>query len=224
MLCVTLFHPGGIMKNFKLERKIKSRPSLGEKKGRRHSNLEPRSASDIISEEQKKNGNIVTGTSIARLDSIDINIIKELIDDPNVKGAAIAAKLRIASSTIQRRRAMIESSSILRKAYEMDLTKLGWREADLLITVEKGRCRDVAQQLLSKFKNNVRSSTLRIGDPEVNVVADIIYKSSPELLEIIENVKNLDLVSFVEWSEITEIVGKNNIDVISLLSPLKQQK
>ena len=111
---------------------------------------------------------------------------------------------------------MLESSSILHKTYELDLAALGWREADLLITVEKGRCRDIARRLLREFKHNVKSSTLRIGDPEVNVVAEIIYKSSPELLEIVENVKNMALVSFVEWSEITEVVGRNNIDVKSL--------
>jgi hypothetical protein len=59
---------------------------------------------------------------------------------------------------------------------------------------------------------------LRIGDPEINVAADIIYKSSPELLNIIELVKNMEFVSYVEWSEITEVVGENNIDMQFLLN------
>jgi hypothetical protein len=113
---------------------------------------------------------------------------------------------------------MLESSSILRKKFELEFGKLGLREADLLIKVEKGRCREIAHQLLRKFKNSVRSSTLRIGDPEVNVVAEILYKSSPELLENVENVKNMNFVTFVEWFEITEVVGRNNIDIQSLLS------
>jgi hypothetical protein len=36
----------------------------------------------------------------------------------------------------------------------------------LLITVQNGRCHEVAQQLLVKFKNYVNSITLRIGDSE----------------------------------------------------------
>jgi hypothetical protein len=135
-----------------------------------------------------------------------------------MKSSDIASKLSIPLSTIQRRWFMLESSSILRKKFELEWGKLGLREGDLLITVKKGRCREIAQQLLRKFKNNVKSSTLRIGDPEVNVVAEIIYKSSPELLEIVENVKNMNFVTFVEWSEITEVVGRNNVDIQSLLS------
>ncbi len=156
--------------------------------------------------------------SFARLDKISIGIVKELLNDPNVKSADIASKLRKPLSTIQRRRAGLEASSILRKAYELDLSRFGWREAELLVTVQKGRCRAIAQQLLTKFKNNVKSATLRIGDPEINVAADIVYKSSPELLNIIEAVKNMEFVSYVEWSEITEVVGTNNIDMQSLLN------
>ena len=53
----------------------------------------------------------------------------------------------------------------------------------------------------TKFKNNFIKS-----DPKVNVAADIVYKSSPELLKIIDTVKNMDFVPYVEWSEITEVV------------------
>lgn len=152
-----------------------------------------------------------------KLDKIGINIIKELLYDPNIKSTEIASKLRIPLSTIQRRKAKLENSFILRKAYELDFNRLGWREAELLVTVQKGRCRQIANLLLSRFKSNVRSCTLRIGDPEVNVAADIVYKNSPELLEIVDSVKNMDFVSYVEWSEITEVVGENNIDMRLLL-------
>jgi DNA-binding Lrp family transcriptional regulator len=156
--------------------------------------------------------------SFVTLDKISIDIVRELLKNPDVKSADIASNLRIPVSTIQRRRAGLENSSVLRKAYELDLSRFGWREAELLITVQKGKCRNIAQQLLTKFKNNVKSSTLRIGDPEINVAADIIYKSSPELLNIIELVKNMEFVSYVEWSEITEVVGENNIDMQFLLN------
>ena len=211
------------MKN-RVDRRAKSSLISREKGGRKEnmSDSNFQSASNIAEGKKgKTNSEANSLSSFARLDSINLGIIKELIEDPNMKSADLAAKLQIPSSTIQRRRAMLESSSILRKTYELDLSALGWREADLLITVDRGRCRDIAQRLLRNFKNNVKSSTLRIGDPEVNVVAEIIYKSSPELLEIVENVKNMDLVSFVEWSEITEVVGRNNIDVKSLLGSLR---
>jgi DNA-binding Lrp family transcriptional regulator len=152
-----------------------------------------------------------------KLDKISMNIIKILLDDPNAKSGDIAANLKTPLSTIQRKRAKLEISSILRKSYQLDLTKLGLREAELLVTVKRGKCRYIAQQLLTRFKNNVRSCTLRIGDPEINVAADIVYKNSPELLEIVEMVKNMSYVSYVEWSEITEVVGENKIDLQFIL-------
>jgi DNA-binding Lrp family transcriptional regulator len=159
---------------------------------------------------------VILHTDIS-LDRTGISIIEELLGNPNIKSSDLATRLRIPLSTIQRRRAKLESSYILRKAYKLDLARLGWREAQLLVTVQKGKCRNVANQLLKGFKNNVRSCTLRIGDPEVNVAADIIYRSSPELLGIIDAVKNMNFISYVEWSEITEIVGENNIDARYLL-------
>jgi DNA-binding Lrp family transcriptional regulator len=205
------------MKNRKLDRGIRSSFLSRGNGDRKHTVSKQISSSGLANEKKWKNNSKATPfTSSTGLDSVDISIIKELIEDPKMKSGDIAAKIGIPLSTIQRRRAVLESSSILHKTYELDLAALGWREADLLITVEKGRCRDIARRLLRDFKYSVKSSTLRIGDPEVNVVAEIIYKSSPELLEIVENVKNMDLVSFVEWSEITEVVGRNNIDVKSL--------
>src|SRR5688500_974372 len=57
-----------------------------------------------------------------RFDSLDINIIKELLTNSNVRTADIAARYKIPLSTIQRRRARIENS-ILEKKYHLDIKK-----------------------------------------------------------------------------------------------------
>jgi hypothetical protein len=142
----------------------------------------------------------------------------------------ISKKLRLPLSTVQRRTA-IERSSIVRKSYELDAKLFGWRTADILITVEKGDCVEIANRLLtenigirltsdiSKVINKddnispgprVIESSLRIGDPVVNVVVRVIYKSSDELFHIIQEIKKMPNIARVEWSEIVKVVGRNN--------------
>src|ERR671910_562570 len=158
-----------------------------------------------------------------------------LLANPDVTSLNISKKLKLPLSTVQRRTA-IERSSIVRKSYELDAKQFGWRTADILITVEKGDCVEIANRLLtenigiglssdiSKIINEgdnispgprVIESSLRIGDPAVNVVARVIYKSSDELFHIIQEIKKMPNIARVEWSEIVKVVGRNNALVLT---------
>ena len=98
-----------------------------------------------------------------------------------------------------------------------------------MITVEKGECVEIANRLLTEDieigltsdisktinkSNNasngprVIESSLRIGDPIINVVARIVYKSSDELFHIIQEIKKMPNIARVEWSKIVKIVEK----------------
>jgi hypothetical protein len=48
-----------------------------------------------------------------------------------------------------------------------------------------------------------------------NVSARIIYKDTEELFHLIENIKTMDYVTGVSWSEMVEEIGDNNSEVIS---------
>jgi hypothetical protein len=63
-------------------------------------------------------------------------------------------------------------------------------------------------------------TSLRIGDPEINVSAQALYKGSEELLEIIESVKATSYVKNVGWSEAVKVVGNNNIDARKIIQYL----
>jgi len=58
---------------------------------------------------------------------------------------------------------------------------------------------------------------VRIGDPEINVSPQVLYKSSEELLEIIESVKAISYVKNVDRSETVKVVGNNNIGMLERL-------
>jgi DNA-binding Lrp family transcriptional regulator len=154
-----------------------------------------------------------------QIDELDIKIIKELFNDPNITSTAIAEKHNEALSTIQRRRVKLEQG-LIKRAYTIDITKLGWRLADLSISVEKGRAKKTAQELVGSRRNNVIVASPRIGDPIVDIMANVFYKDSQELHDLIESVKAMPNVTHVEWSEIVEITENNMPYMIDrVLSP-----
>ena len=56
----------------------------------------------------------------------------------------------------------------------------------------------------------VIETSLRIGEPTINVVARVIYRSSAELFHITQEINKMPNISRVEWSEIVKVVGSNN--------------
>lgn len=154
-----------------------------------------------------------------RLDELDIKIIKELFNNPGITSTDIANKQREALSTIQRRRVRLEENFV-RRSYTIDIRKLGWRTADLSISVQKGVAKQTAQELVETMKDNVIVASLRIGDPVVDIMAEVFYKDSQELHDIIESVKAMPNVIHVEWSEIVEETESNMAYLIDrILAP-----
>jgi DNA-binding Lrp family transcriptional regulator len=147
------------------------------------------------------------------LDSTNIRIVSELVRQPEISSLALAKKLDIPLSTLQRRRAKIEKA-ILKRNYTFNYKAFGGRVGDLIVSVDKGKSKEIAQSLLKKYKNNIVSCETRINS-EHNVSAHIIYKNTEELHGIIESIKTMNYVDGVQWSEMVEIIGDNDSEVIS---------
>ena len=158
-------------------------------------------------------------SQIFPIDSIDINIIRELLTKADIRSADIASKYKIPISTIQRRRKRLEDS-ILEKKFLLDITKRGLRTGMILANVERGKAKEVAKMILEGHKSNVISSSTRINDQN-NVIAEIIYKNSSELHNILEQVKQSPYVSSATWSELVEVIGNNDAPIIAALSRQK---
>jgi DNA-binding Lrp family transcriptional regulator len=174
----------------------------------------------------------------AKLDKKDYSILNELLLYPDVTSFDISKKLKIPLSTVQRRRTALEHSSMVRKSYELDVKQFGWRVADILIAVERGDCVEIANRLLTEdigirlssdiskkinrindgsYGPRVIETSLRIGDPAVNVMARIIYRTSDELFHIIQEIKKMPNIVRVEWSEIVKVVGRNDAVVLTAI-------
>jgi|SRR5215212_857607 DNA-binding Lrp family transcriptional regulator len=150
---------------------------------------------------------------IKLLDSINIKIISELVRQPDISSLDLAKKLNVPVSTLQRRRARIEKA-ILKRIYSFNYKAFGCRVGDLIVAVDKGKSKEVAQSLLKKYKNNIVSCDTRINSMH-NLSARIVYKSSDELYNLIEGIKAIEYVTRVQWSEVVEVIGDNNSEVIS---------
>ena len=149
------------------------------------------------------------------LDKINIKIVFELVRQPEISSLALAKKLNIPLSTIQRRRAKIEKA-ILKKTYTFNYKTIGCRIGDLVIDVDKGKSDQVAEGILKKHKNNVTYCNTRI-DLTHSVLAHIIYKDSEELYYLIENIKAMEYVNSISWSETVNVIGDNDSEVIRSL-------
>lgn|SRR5581483_6092744 len=142
------------------------------------------------------------------IDSLDIKIIKELIDNPDNSSSKMAKKLGIPLSTVQRRKSRLERSVLTRK-YELNTHDLGWRNAEILMLIENGNVNSMAQELMEKFDKVVGTST-RINTTS-NLAAYVVFRNSNELHELMEKLRAMPHVTNLEWSEIVrETENKGN--------------
>jgi DNA-binding Lrp family transcriptional regulator len=143
------------------------------------------------------------------VDRLSKSIINELIQNPTLTSEAIARTVNAPLSTVQRRRTALERS-ILTKSYNLDMSLFGWRIADLMIELEKGDPVAISENIIQNNIKSIMNASLRIGSPQVNMVAQVCYRSSKELHQILQGIRALDRVGRVEWSEIVQVIAKNN--------------
>jgi DNA-binding Lrp family transcriptional regulator len=148
-------------------------------------------------------------------DNTNLKIIEELVADPSLSSSSLASKLEIPLSSLQRRRSKLEKT-VLSKSYNINLRSFGGKIGEVVINVEKGKSREVAKQILKKFKQNVMSVSTRI-NAEHNISAQIMYDDTAELHNLLENIKSMPFITSLQWSEIVETIGDNRLAVMGAL-------
>jgi DNA-binding Lrp family transcriptional regulator len=135
-------------------------------------------------------------------DNINRAIIAELLRDANINIKGLSRKIKVPFSTVQRRTKALQSSSVLKKRYHIDISSyLGLKRADIIINVDKGKTEQVIQRILQDYRyTNILSISTRLNHMH-NAVVGIVYKDSDELFKIVENIRSQPNVTLVEWSE-----------------------
>lgn len=141
------------------------------------------------------------------LDNTDFRIIALLCSGRDNR--QISIQLKIPLSTIQRRTRRIISSGIVNVGVQPNFKRLGLKRGALHVCLYDGDIRKRITQL-SKMDGMI-SSSVHIGNSDV--VSDYAYENTDQLMDTISNIKHMEGVDKVTWSEevYRESVGSENI-------------
>ena len=147
-----------------------------------------------------------------RLDKIDIQILDLLTENHNNKH--ISKTLRIPLSTIQRRvRRLLEKGFVTSKNY-IDFTKFGFKSGSIHIYLKNGNVESILDKV-SKIKG-VTSLEVHIGNSDI--IAQIVYQHGHDLLDLITNIKNMESIDRIVWSEhiFDYPISSSNVSLLEL--------
>jgi len=143
---------------------------------------------------------------LRKLSEIDKKILKILLNPSGrISSHALATKLGLPRTTVQRRRNYLEKH-FLEFAYSLKLKELGYRRVDLLIYTGGGDTIRIAEKLLER--DEVVYVGRSIGEHTIDLRAEVIVRDNSQLLDLLEEVKAMSSVKDVIWSEIVKIVGQ----------------
>jgi DNA-binding Lrp family transcriptional regulator len=143
------------------------------------------------------------------LDNIDHEIIALLCAGNNNR--QISTQLKIPLSTIQRRTRNIISSGIVNLWIQPNFQRLGLKRGSLHIDLDNGDIRKSVTQL-SKMDGMI-SSSVQIGNSDV--VAEYAYENTERLMDTITNIKHMEGVAGVKWSEEVYRIPVTSEDILS---------
>ena len=150
-----------------------------------------------------------------KLSAVDKKILKVLLNPSGrISSHALATKLGLPRTTIQRRRNYLEKH-YLEISYSLKLGELGYRRVDLLVYTGGGDTIRIAEKLLER--DEVVYVGRSIGEHTIDLRAEVIVKDNSQLLDLLEEVKSMPSVKDVIWSEIVKIVGKKRSVPISII-------
>ncbi len=138
----------------------------------------------------------------------DAEIVKRLLNSQNqISSEELSDALGIGfNETETTRQSLIKKCMTV--LYSLDLEKYGWRRITLLITTRGGKTVAVGKKLLEL--NQVSRVSRTIGEVTIDLTAIAFVRSRIELADLIEDVKSMDGVDDLMWTEVVEVVGTKN--------------
>ncbi len=153
--------------------------------------------------QNKKNNNIIINNNknnnynnnLVNIDIIDKKIIELLL--ANHDNSFISQKLDIPLSTIQRRTRKLFEKEIISMKTELNYEKLGYKRGLLHVYLKKGQLDRIGKIVVEK--RGILSVSVHVGNSDL--VALFVYRDSKDLIETMTNIKEIEGVERVLWSE-----------------------
>ena len=115
----------------------------------------------------------------------------------NHNNYTISKKLKIPLSTIQRRTRKLFEKEIVSTKIELNYEKLGYKRGLLHVYLRKGLMEIIGKNVVEK--RGILSVSVHVGNSDL--VALFVYRDSKDLLETINEIKEIEGVERVMWSE-----------------------
>lgn len=145
---------------------------------------------------KKNNNSSKNNTKIPIVvDEIDRKIIELLV--ANYDNASISRKLQIPLTTIQRRTRKLFEKELVSTKVELNYEKLGYKRGLLHIYIQKGLLDKIGNNLVEK--RGILSVSVHVGNSDL--VALFVYRDSKDLLHTMGEIKEIEGVDKVLWSE-----------------------
>lgn len=152
------------------------------------------------------------------ISQIDRKILKILLAPNGQKTTkSISTKLGIPVTTVRRRRKRLEVM-FLKVQYVLDIEKFGWRRIDFFISIRNGMVNAVANKLMDL--DDVTYVGKSIGEHTIDLRVETIVKDNVVLIDLLEEIKGIDGVKDVVWSEIVSVVGKKISIPVSIIDKI----
>ena len=157
------------------------------------------------------------GGSISQSDKEILKILLASREGATITSKAIAGKLGIPATTVQRRRKRLEKD-LLQINYSLDLKRFGLHQVEFLIATSSGKTMAVASALLKLPE--VTYVGRSIGQHTIDLRAETVLKDNADILRMSEMMKGMPGVKDVMWSEIVSVVGKKSALPLHLIDIL----
>ncbi|HEX2557529.1 MAG TPA: winged helix-turn-helix transcriptional regulator [Nitrososphaera sp.] len=139
------------------------------------------------------------------MSDVDRKILKSLLTpDGRTSSKALAKKIGIPASTLQRRRSRLEKD-FLKITYTLDLERFGWHRVDFLIATESGKTDLIGKSFLKR--DEVIYVGKSIGQHTIDLRVETILKDNAEILRMMELLKATPGIKDVVWTEIVQVLG-----------------
>ena len=146
------------------------------------------------------------------IDEIDVKIIDLMI--LNKTNKQISSQLNLPLSTIQRRTRILLTSGLVKSQVQINYHKFGFKTGLLHVYLKNGNIEEMAKSIYKL--DGITSVEIHIGNSDI--LGNVIYKDSGDLLNLVTTIKNMNEVERIVWSErVYQSPSKINEKLKSLL-------
>ncbi|HZD36469.1 MAG TPA: Lrp/AsnC family transcriptional regulator [Nitrososphaeraceae archaeon] len=144
-------------------------------------------------------------TLIPRVDTLDRKIISLMIS--GLSNKQISTELKVPLSTIQRRSRRLVQKEIITIRPEINLERMGFKKGLIHVYISNGNTDQIARRISTL--GPVESVEIHIGNSDM--IGNVIYRDSKELLQTISDIKRLDGIDKIVWSEEVYDIRNNGL-------------